>query len=1169
MNAEKFKEFVKSDEFLIFIFFLIAFTLFINWGADNSWSRYSLTESIVEDDSLKITDSSYTTVDKLTWRKNFMEVNSTLIYALNSSEKVFKKSSSVYSDKPPYSSITVIPAYVAANQISDASVEDKWTTEGLSHNLVDVSYNTALKMTLMTFTGSVLYGSGLIVLIFSYLKSVVGRDSALYSSLILGLGTPLFTYSSSYFGVINAAFFGFASFLALQKSLSSRKKEWSFLSGLLIATAFTFEYYALLFLPCFLLYLFLEDFQESIYFFSGVFVGSIPLMAYNYLISGNPFIPPIFSPQLVSSGPLGERCSMFVNCYINHYGFVFDVGNIINSAARLLFSSSRGLLFYSPILILSSFGLVKIYRNDKNKLILFPGIAAIFLIFQASRLNWMAGVSFGPRYVIAALPFLSLPLALGVKKLLKRGRTLRLIVILLFLVSCFNVMLGFNSWGGLELDQETYVERFNSFEPLEEGIYRERISNFNDYGPRSELLMSITDRYKGLDITYRSPYGPEKVKVADFGDQIILFSTSFIPVMILAAAFSAVFWRRMDKLRLTGIIILLIFTAVSINISDSYIQGETYRDLGEGGAVNGSMTLVSITDGDEIPYLELSKNSPTDQIDLEIEINGEETHEIDLVSSKQIYLHSAEQGENRIEINSGGCEIPAMRGNSSDYRCLSFYLDHFGTNVSEDFREPVVSGAYGEYEDQPWIERDIEIIFSRDSQGPVPEISLEKIPFMEEGNLTFKLNGETINTTEIKEEGMKKFYFTNESTRKGINTLEIESSDCVRPSEKTDSGDDRCLSYRLKNLTDIGETYPKGIYIDGWYESSDEGRWMSEEGRILMPDNGDGSALELDLTPYSELENNSVEVYVNGEEVRNITLNKRKEQVMPLREVKSLNSVRLKSREGCIVPKERGISGDTRCLSIYLEEIKTISLDREAKYQRGWYVEESGGYRWMKNRSYVLFNSTGNDLISASGKFYHGLKNSSLSFFVDGEKIGEFAQNETDNMMMAITNEPGTTVLRLENSAGCAIPSEIEENSTDDRCLSFRMDELTIDRKSFGEGWYKEEGDREFSYRWMGEESETSFIAEGGMKNLELEFKPYEYVSDPSLDIFINGESVGTLELEGPGRVRENLEVETEEGINELRLESQTGCAVPSNNERISSDSRCLSFQFNHIEIAD
>jgi len=84
---------------------------------------------------------------------------------------------------------------------------------------------------------------------------------------------------------------------------------------------------------------------------------------------------------------------------------------IADGAAGLLFSSYSSLFVYCPIVFVSMLGFAALWRRDRATALLFASLFAAFFALYASLANWMAGRSYGPRYLVPVLPALVLPLA--------------------------------------------------------------------------------------------------------------------------------------------------------------------------------------------------------------------------------------------------------------------------------------------------------------------------------------------------------------------------------------------------------------------------------------------------------------------------------------------------------------------------------------------------------------------------------------------------------------------------------------------------------------------------------------------------------------------------------------------------------------------------------------
>jgi hypothetical protein len=83
--------------------------------------------------------------------------------------------------------------------------------------------------------------------------------------------------------------------------------------------------------------------------------------------------------------------------------------------ASLLFSPFRGLFYGSPLLLASLAGWVWLYRSShaKAEAVLFAAVALVFVLFNVCFHYWEGGWAPGPRYLVPALPFLALPLAVA------------------------------------------------------------------------------------------------------------------------------------------------------------------------------------------------------------------------------------------------------------------------------------------------------------------------------------------------------------------------------------------------------------------------------------------------------------------------------------------------------------------------------------------------------------------------------------------------------------------------------------------------------------------------------------------------------------------------------------------------------------------------------------
>ncbi len=93
----------------------------------------------------------------------------------------------------------------------------------------------------------------------------------------------------------------------------------------------------------------------------------------------------------------------------------------LSTMSLLLFSGSKGLLFWSPCLALALPGFLELYRRDRALCLALAGGALLLFIAIASTGNPGGGMSAGPRYLAPAIPLLAIPMALGLASLPRLG----------------------------------------------------------------------------------------------------------------------------------------------------------------------------------------------------------------------------------------------------------------------------------------------------------------------------------------------------------------------------------------------------------------------------------------------------------------------------------------------------------------------------------------------------------------------------------------------------------------------------------------------------------------------------------------------------------------------------------------------------------------------------
>jgi hypothetical protein len=195
-----------------------------------------------------------------------------------------------------------------------------------------------------------------------------------------------------------------------------------------------------------LFYVFISKKFNKIYFLFAGFIIALPLLIYNNYFFGSIF-----------GGYSGQLSS-------------FNINNILPGVSGLLVSPSRGILVYTPIVILALFGYCKIseIQNEHiRKLLYIFGFSVIAQIFiYGSFDQWWGGCTYGPRFLTCILPILTLYIALYISCIArsnaasKKKTIIYSIIFILFIYSLTVQIIGafYYTNGGWTWDRDMDVK---------------------------------------------------------------------------------------------------------------------------------------------------------------------------------------------------------------------------------------------------------------------------------------------------------------------------------------------------------------------------------------------------------------------------------------------------------------------------------------------------------------------------------------------------------------------------------------------------------------------------------------------------------------------------------------------------------------------------------------
>jgi hypothetical protein len=241
---------------------------------------------------------------------------------------------------------------------------------------------------------------------------------ALAVALLYAWGTPVFHYSTTFFSHVFTATITLTA-LCVIAGFEPTPGKWQMAGlGALTGSALLMESQGAVLLALFGLYSLWRWGPRAL---AWQVLGAAPLaavlLAYNTLAFGSPWTLPY--AYLV-----GENFTRF-----HSTGFMGMAAPRLGRLLSLTFGAERGLFLYAPILLLAHIGWLNALRGPRREtrdvaLLAAAGTAAILVWISAFE-AWFPPSSFGPRYLVAAIPLL----AFGVAHALPRVPTALIVVL--------------------------------------------------------------------------------------------------------------------------------------------------------------------------------------------------------------------------------------------------------------------------------------------------------------------------------------------------------------------------------------------------------------------------------------------------------------------------------------------------------------------------------------------------------------------------------------------------------------------------------------------------------------------------------------------------------------------------------------------------------------------
>ena len=346
-----------TTHLFIFLLCIYALTAGGHYGGDGFWN-YLTAQSLVCDGDLTISDESFTLPEMQKHRD-----------AITSSGRHYSK----YGPGMP---LAEIPFYTIGLLLTHIFPN------------IPADYLTMFTTSMTNVVISALW----VLFFFLILQSFNYPPSTTkWLTVAFALGTMVLPYSG--YGY-SEPLVGLGLLIATYSLIKPRPSP--ILAGIGLSIAILTKFYTLVLLPIPLFYLRRNRYSTSrILAFLSPIVAACLLIAYhNHLRYGNILHTGYHLDILAQKG--GYLAFIPTQIFTAFYG--------------LLFSTGRGLIFFFPLICLLPIACSKFKSSHPNEARLFFGFTLMLFILLLPMIDWHAGSSWGPRYLLPIIPFCIFPL---------------------------------------------------------------------------------------------------------------------------------------------------------------------------------------------------------------------------------------------------------------------------------------------------------------------------------------------------------------------------------------------------------------------------------------------------------------------------------------------------------------------------------------------------------------------------------------------------------------------------------------------------------------------------------------------------------------------------------------------------------------------------------------
>ncbi len=368
---------------LLLVFIVYMITIPLTLQGPNSTSRFLLTKSIVEE-------------GRFWFPVEYIEEGSK--YWLSPDYALIDDK--LYSDKAPGVAFISIPFFILGKNLGNLLM-DLWSPlESIVSPYINVLPDNDILAVIGIQIGLCLLAAFGVLRLYDVSRMMgISERNGIFASLFTAFATPYWVYARTMFGHVPAAVFLISSVYHVMKYRESKNKYHLIAAGFFSGFGFVIEFPALFAIPWLAVLVLLpidhhqfswkESIQSTFIYGTSTIIAATPLFLYNFINFGS-----ITSNVLSFSHIWASTLHLLEPV---HEGIVV-----------LLLNDSRGLIYFSPILLFAFAGLFLAYRRFPVEVMVIFSLILSFIIFYSKKYEAHGGAAFGPRYIVPILLLLGL-----------------------------------------------------------------------------------------------------------------------------------------------------------------------------------------------------------------------------------------------------------------------------------------------------------------------------------------------------------------------------------------------------------------------------------------------------------------------------------------------------------------------------------------------------------------------------------------------------------------------------------------------------------------------------------------------------------------------------------------------------------------------------------------